>query len=58
VDANAEASLSSTVQLPDWAFQATIHRPTDKNESVLLFKRVSVDRPAPSDKPAATIHRP
>ena len=58
VDANAQASLSSTVQLPDWAFQATIQRPTDKNESVLLFKRVSVDRTAPSDKAAATPRLP
>ena len=43
VDATAQAGLSTTVQMPDWAFQATIHRPTDKNESVLLFKRVTVD---------------
>lgn len=48
VEANAESLLGGTVQLPDWAFQATIHRPTDKTESVLLFKRVGEDRPAAS----------
>ena len=48
VNADAQASLSGTVQLPDWAFQATIRRPTDPSENVLLFKRVSSDKPRPS----------
>ena len=52
VDANTQATLSGTVQLPDWAFQATIRRPTDKNDTLLLFKRVSTDKPAPSAKSA------
>lgn len=41
VDADAQAELSSTVDMPEWAFLATLRRPTDKNENVLLFKRVS-----------------
>ena len=52
VDSAAQAALSSTVNLPDWAFQATVSRPTDKNENVLLFKRVSVDVPANKNKAA------
>ena len=44
VDVDAQSSLSRTVQLPDWAFQATIRRPTDKNENVLLFKRIRTDK--------------
>jgi 4-amino-4-deoxy-L-arabinose transferase-like glycosyltransferase len=40
-DADAQAELSSTVDMPEWAFLATLRRPTDKNENVLLFKRVS-----------------
>ena len=47
VDADAQSSLSNTVSLPDWAFLATIRRPADKNENVLLFKRVSTDSPTP-----------
>ncbi len=42
VDADAQSSLSSRVNLPDWAFLATVRRPTDKNENILLFKRVNV----------------
>ena len=45
VNADAQASLSSTVQMPDWAFLATVRKPTDKNETVLLFKRVGTGRP-------------
>ncbi|MES1978015.1 MAG: hypothetical protein V4451_08260 [Pseudomonadota bacterium] len=41
VNADAQASLSNAVQLPDWAFLATIRRPTDKNETVLLYRRVT-----------------
>ena len=40
VDSKAQASLSQAVNLPDWAFKATVHRPSDKNENLLLFKRV------------------
>ena len=50
VDADAQASLSSTVQMPDWAFLATVRRPTDKNDNVLIFKRVSFN---PNVSPAA-----
>ena len=41
VDADAQASMSRVVNLPNWAFMATLSRPTDKTENVLLFKRVS-----------------
>ena len=40
VDNNAQASLSQAVNLPDWAFMATVHRLSDKNENLLLYKRV------------------
>lgn len=57
VDADAQRGLGDTVSLPDWAFQATIRRPTDRNENVLLFKRVSVaSQPAP-DSPARAAGR-
>jgi hypothetical protein len=54
VDADAQPSLSNTVKLPDWAFQATVRRPTDKNENLLLYKRVSLDRQSESAQPAST----
>ena len=41
VDVYAQASLSSAVNLPDWAFQATVRKPTDKTENMLIYKRVS-----------------
>ena len=41
VDADEQAGMSRVVNMPDWAFQATLRRPTDKTENVLLFKRVS-----------------
>lgn len=42
VDVAARSSLSSVVNLPDWAFQATVRRPSDKNENILVFKRVGL----------------
>ena len=48
VDVNAQARLSSVVNLPDWAFQATVRKPTDKTENMLVFKRVSPYTPATS----------
>lgn len=55
VDVNAQSTLSNAVNLPDWAFQATVRKPTDKAENMLLFKRVSRDSPA---KPAPALPRP
>lgn len=49
VDADAQDTLSKHVNLPDWAYLATLRRPTDKNENVALYKRVSV---APSGQAA------
>jgi 4-amino-4-deoxy-L-arabinose transferase-like glycosyltransferase len=51
VDVEAQPTLSRAVNLPDWAFQATVRRPTDKTENVLLFKRVSLHRPNPRTSP-------
>lgn len=42
VDVAAQSSLSKAVNLPDWAFQATVRRPSDKNENILVFKRVGL----------------
>lgn len=47
VDADAQTTLSNAVQLPDWAFLATIRRPTDRNENVLLYRRVTVAKESP-----------
>ena len=41
VDADAQVGLSAAVDLPEWAFLATLRRPTDGSENILLFKRVS-----------------
>jgi hypothetical protein len=43
VNSDSQATLSSHVNLPDWALQATVSRPTDKKENVLLYRRVSRD---------------
>ena len=51
VDANAQTNLANTVNLPDWAFQAKVSRPTDKNENVLLFKRVSTNSASAASDP-------
>ena len=42
VDVTAQSTLGSTVNLPDWAFQATVRKPTDKTENMLVYKRVSL----------------
>lgn len=41
VDGSVETNLSRVVNLPDWAFKATVSRPTDKNQKLLVYKRVS-----------------
>jgi 4-amino-4-deoxy-L-arabinose transferase-like glycosyltransferase len=51
VDAAAQLRLSQTVNLPDWAFQATVRRPTDKNDNVSIYKRLNVKAPAKNSKP-------
>lgn len=53
VDADAQATLSDTVDMPEWAYLATLRRPTDKNENVALYKRVSlaVTPPTPAQRP-------
>ena len=41
VDADSQSKLSNVVNLPDWAFFATLSRAADRNENVLLYKRVA-----------------
>jgi 4-amino-4-deoxy-L-arabinose transferase-like glycosyltransferase len=50
VDAKAQAGLSETVDMPEWAYLATLRRPTDRNDTVALYKRVSVATP-PAARP-------
>jgi hypothetical protein len=45
VNAASQNSLGNTVNLPDWAFQATVSRPADSSDKLLLFKRVSLPVP-------------
>ncbi|HYW58849.1 MAG TPA: hypothetical protein VE934_18000 [Polaromonas sp.] len=42
VDTESQATLSNAVDMPEWAYLATLRRPTDKNENVALYKRVSI----------------
>ncbi len=42
VDVTAQARLGRAVNLPDWAFLATVRKPTDKSENMLVYKRVSL----------------
>jgi 4-amino-4-deoxy-L-arabinose transferase-like glycosyltransferase len=58
VDAEAQATLSETVDMPEWAYLATLRRPTDKNENVALYKRVSLAAAAPAPTPAPARQRP
>jgi 4-amino-4-deoxy-L-arabinose transferase-like glycosyltransferase len=58
VDVDAQASLSSVVNLPDWAFLATVRRPTDRSENVLLYKRISVDTANPAQDLAGLAKKP
>ena len=52
VDADSQSTLGSVVNLPDWAFWATLRRPADKNENVLLYRRVT--NSAKNTRPART----
>jgi 4-amino-4-deoxy-L-arabinose transferase-like glycosyltransferase len=51
VDAAAQGQLSAVVNLPDWAFQATVRRPTDKNQVLLVYKRVGPVTPISGAQP-------
>ncbi|MDB5743796.1 MAG: hypothetical protein JWR68_2111 [Polaromonas sp.] len=46
VDISAQPSLSTAVNLPDWAFQATVRKPTDRTENMVVYKRVNLRNPA------------
>lgn len=58
VDVDAQSTLSRLVNMPDWAFLATVRRPTDRNENVLVFKRVSIDSPVKADNHESAPRRP
>ncbi len=58
VHVDAQPSLSNAVNLPDWAFQATVRRPTDKRENVLLFKRVGLESPVNPSRAVIAPPRP
>ncbi len=51
VDTDSQGTLSETVDMPEWAYLATLRRPTDKNENVALYKRVSISAPDPATAP-------
>ncbi|MES2945597.1 MAG: hypothetical protein V4772_22240, partial [Pseudomonadota bacterium] len=53
VDVTAQARLSSVVNMPDWAFKATVSRPTDKSQNLLVYKRVNT-----TSRPAAAASMP
>ncbi|CAN5288354.1 UDP phosphate-alpha-4-amino-4-deoxy-L-arabinose arabinosyl transferase [soil metagenome] len=58
VDVTAQSTLSSVVNLPDWAFLATVRKPTDKTENMLVFKRVSLSSSPRADSPARARRQP
>ena len=58
VDMDAQSTLGNTVDLPEWAFLATLRRPTDQNENVALYKRVSLVAHSTASTPAPFITRP
>ena len=58
VDIDAQSTLGNTVDLPEWAFLATLRRPTDKNENIALYKRVSLAAHSTAATPAPSITRP
>ena len=41
VDVDAQSSLPATVNLSDWQLEARVRRPTDDNESLMVFRRVA-----------------
>jgi 4-amino-4-deoxy-L-arabinose transferase-like glycosyltransferase len=46
VDVAAQSRLGGAVNLPDWAFKATVRKINDRTENMLVFQRVSSDSPA------------
>jgi 4-amino-4-deoxy-L-arabinose transferase-like glycosyltransferase len=45
VDANDRATLPQAVDTEQWDLKATVRRPTDRNESILVYRRVGQTRP-------------
>ena len=40
VHSGSQASMADLINLPDWAFLATVRRPTDASQSVAIYKRL------------------
>ena len=40
VDVDAQASLPATVTMAHWRLEGRVRRPTDDNESLMVFRRV------------------
>jgi hypothetical protein len=45
VDANDRATLPQAVDIEQWALKATVRRPTDRNETILVYRRIGQTRP-------------
>ena len=45
VDVSAQPRLASAVNLPDWAFKATVRKINDRTENMLVFQRVRSAEP-------------
>ena len=41
VDADFQSTLGNAINLPEWDFLTTLRKPADKNENLLLYKRVA-----------------
>ena len=58
VDVKAQPSLGGAVNLPDWAFLATVRKPTDKTENMLVYRRVGATSTARPATPQPLSRRP
>ena len=52
VDVAAQSQLSRIVNLPDWAFKATVRKPTDRTENMVVYQRVGLSTRAVSTSPS------
>ena len=41
VDVNAQNHLPASIRQPNWQYLTKIRRPTDDNETLLIFRRVA-----------------
>jgi hypothetical protein len=45
VDANDRTTLPQAVDIEKWDLKATVRRPTDRNETILVYRRIGQNRP-------------